>query len=318
MRRTRYWGTAVGFAVAVVVCCAPVEIFLRHFPLIDQHVFPAAASTPGTLAPDPRFVVGYTSWEAFRHENAVDLEPLLVADAPPAWIFLGNSFVHGSGMIVDHVRPTIRDRRIITLHRTDLLPLRCAQARLLNQHASAVERMFLPLSTVDLLGLGEHPLSTLRVGNDGALTYEPRLPPEPWASLIRESALATTAWFRTGRQRVNLGFDKRRLDLGLDETLRGDLQRLFGNLAEATRGTPITVLLIPSYQQLVARVADGYQRDMRALLEPIGYDVVDPLPALRDTADAPALFLPDKHFTARANQILVTELLRHLRRESPP
>lgn len=307
------WLSLVGFVGAVLLCALPAEMFLRYFP--PAETFPGFQSSVGILAADAHFGVGYRSWEAFRAQNAADLASLLTPIEPdhrPAWIFLGNSFVHGPGMLVDHVRLAVPSRLVATLHRSDPLPLRCAQLALLEVHAPRVERMFAPLSTVDLLGLGEQPLATLRISADGALSYAPRLPPEPWAWMIRHSGLAAAAWSRTGRQRGNPEFDKRALDLRIDEPLRSDLHTLFANLARAVDGLPLTVILIPSYQQLVRNVGDGFQQHLRALLQPLGYDVFDPLPALRRHPHPEELFLPDKHFSPRANRLLVEALLEHL------
>lgn len=309
----RHW--LFGFAGAVLMCALPAEVFLRYFPPADRVALSGPPPPVGALAADPDFGVGYQSWEGFRAQNAVDLAPLLTpvdSHQRPTWIFLGNSFVHGAGMLVDHVRMALPNWLIVTLHRTDPLPLRCAQITLLQAHGPPAERTFVPLATVDLLGLGEQPLATLRVSRDGALTYAPRLPPEPWAWMTRHSHLARAAWLRTGRQRGNPDFDKRTLDLRIDDPLHSDLHTLFANLARTANGLPITVILIPSYQQVMRDVGDGFQQHVRALLEPLGYDVFDPLPALRRDPHPDALFLPDKHFSPRANRLLVEALLAHL------
>jgi hypothetical protein len=309
----------LGFVAATLTLGISAELFLRSFTPGELDLYAGERSARrGPLVADSDFGARYRSWGDLYAENAPDLAPWLEESRRPrarqGWVFIGNSFVHGAGMLVDHVRTAVPERQVVTLHRTDPLPIRLAQIDLLAARAAAPERIFIPLSTVDLLELGRQPLATLRVSRGGALTYAPRLPPEPGAWLMRHSKLVTAAWFRTGRHRGNLDFDKRKLDDGIEEPLRSDLHMLFANLARRIDSSRVrlSVILIPSYQQLVDDVGTGFQQRMHALLQPLGYDVVDPYPALHRQSDPAALFLCDKHFTSRANQLVVDSLLTQL------
>jgi hypothetical protein len=313
----------LGFLLAAVMLGSAAEAFLRYGGLVDLDVTLAEhADGRGPFVADRDFSVRYRSWNDLYTRSAGDLAPWLAASqgdgARPTWLFVGSSFVHGAGMMVDHVRATVPERYILTLHRTDPLPVRLAQIDLLRQQTARLERIFIPLGAVDLLGLGDHPLATLRVTNAGVLTFIPRLPPGPGAWLVQHSRAAESAWFRTGRQRGNPEFDKRALDAGVGEWLQSDLRTLFSGLARRAAGIPMTVIVLPSHQQLVHNVSNGFQRELRALLQPLGYDVFDPLPVLQQQADRAALFLPDKHFSPVANELLVAALLKHLQPTSSP
>jgi hypothetical protein len=308
----------LGFVVATFVLGAAGELFLRHSAPAEVDVYLGEQSARrGPFVPDPGFGLRYRAPAALYAESAADLAPWLVEprrpDAQPVWLFIGNSFVHGAGMLVDHVRAGTPDRSIVTMHRTDPLPVRFAQIDVLSEEEQRPERIFMVLTTVDLLGLGEQPLATWRVNATGAITYVPRLPPGPSAWLVERSRLAAAAWFRTGWHRGNPAFDKHALDTRLEAPLAADLQTLFANLARRTRGLPITVIILPSYQQLVRNAGDGFQRRLRAILEPLGYDVFDPQPELRRHPNPQALFLPDKHFSPHANQLVAAALLAHVR-----
>ncbi len=149
----------------------------------------------------------------------------------------------------------------------------------------------------------------------GALTFQPRLPAGPLGALIRCSDLALAAWFRTGGHHSRPSFRSIQLNRSIPSDLRADLDRLFGGLGHlaAAHKTPVTVLLVPNYEQVTRGAPCGFQDDLTPILRGHGIDVCDVRETFRGYPDKPALFIPDKHFTALGNRLLLAELLRHLR-----
>jgi hypothetical protein len=106
-----------------------------------------------------------------------------------------------------------------------------------------------------------------------------------------------------------------RLHREVPPVLRDDLARLFGALARTARehDVPVTVLFIPTYEQIARRAPFAFQDELAALCRGLDLDVCDPRGALLAYPDVPALFLPDRHFTPAGNRVLLDELLGHLR-----
>src|SRR5262249_46044037 len=145
------------------------------------------------------------------------------------------------------------------------------------------ERIFVTLMPMDVVGLGEQPLATLRVNEKGAITYEPRLPGGAAGALARHSRVAFTAWCRGGYQRGNPSFSQKRLQEKIDAPLLADLEHLFANLARVSRqhGAPLTVILIPTYPQIAQGAGFGFQDALVPMLRRQGLDVCDPRDAFR-------------------------------------
>jgi hypothetical protein len=296
------------------------EGYLRLFPPKDLCPYLGKASPlRGIYEADADFGVSYRSWEAFREDNAERLTAYLPWEAssaaPPVWAFFGNSFVQAPGMLADHARAGVPGRRIFNLGRNEPLPIRLAQIKLLLEHGFEPERIFIALMPVDVILLGEQPLATYQVTANGALTYRPRQPAGPLGWLIGRSRLALTAWVRKGQQRGNPQFQAGKLYEGVGETLQRDLHFLFGNLARVAREhhVPVTILLIPAYHQIRCGACCGFQDALGPMFRELGFDVFDPRDAFRQQADLDALFIPDRHFSPLGNQILLRELLQHIR-----
>ena len=134
--------------------------------------------------------------------------------------------------------------------------------------------------------------------------------------LVRASALGRTAWIRC---RLALPRWRRpSLYEAVDDHTASDVERLFGKLALAARQhqVPITVMLIPAYHQVVKNAHFAFQDRLTEILGPLGYDVFDPRQAYLGVSDRENLFLPDLHFNARGNALLLEELLRHTRSQT--
>jgi hypothetical protein len=230
----------------------------------------------------------------------------------------GNSFVQAPGMLADTARARLPDRRIFNLGRNELLPLRFAQARLLLDRGLAPERLFFNLMPVDAIQLARQPLDTYRVNARGAITYDvPAGGPTGW--LARHTRLGLTAWARTRRDASRDGTVSQKLHDRVDPELLADLKRLFVALAADARRhrVPVTVMLLPTHQQVTKGASFAFQDALGACLRQAGLDVFDPRQAFCDHPDRAGLFLPDKHFNEAGNAVLLAELLRHLGRGGP-
>jgi hypothetical protein len=317
--RAYCWWFALGCALAVGFLAGLAEVYLDFFPPKDLKEYLGDKSPlTGIFCPDSDFGVAYRAWPDFCSDNVMQLGPYLpfsrLATDKPVWAFFGNSFVQAPGMLADCARANVHDHCIFNLGRNELFFVRLAQVKLLLDNGLLPERILVELMPVDLVGLGVQPLKTIHVTRHGALTYEPRLPGGPADWLIRHSRVALTAWVRAGRHIGNPRFNKGKLHEGIEDTLLGDVERLFTNLARVTRAkkVPVTVLLIPAYNQVVDGASCGFQDALTTILRPLGYDVFDPREPFCKYPDPRSLFLPDKHFNATGNQILLAELLRHL------
>jgi hypothetical protein len=270
---------------------------------------------------DPDFTVGYRSWDAFAAENVERLPGYLPfakrSNCHEYWAFFGNSFVQAPGMLADRARERLPERTIFNLGKNEPLCLRFSQIKLLLDHGLPAERIFFLLMPVDVVGLGRQPLATQHVTARGALTYEPAHQAGVGGFLARHSRLGLAAAIRSGQQIGNPEFRNDRLYEGIQEPLLGDLRFLFGNLARTARAhhVPVTVMLIPAYHQIRFGASCGFQDALKPFLLEQGYDVFDPREAFRKQADRDGLFIPDKHFSPRGNEILLNELLRHLEQQ---
>jgi hypothetical protein len=310
--------TSCGGFAAVVLLAGFGEAYLRLFPPRDSHVYLGEASPlQGPFASDAEFGVSYRSWQSFCDDNPrvrTDLSHDAPADPRPVWAFFGNSFVQAPGMLADTARAGVPERRVFNLGRNEHLCVRFAQLRLLLEKGLKPERVFVALMPLDVSVLGKDPLASLHVTARGALTFQPRLPDGPLHPLVARSALARTAWFRTGRHHAHPDFRAMQLNRGINDELRADLDHLFGCLVRAAADyhVPITVLLIPNHEQITRGAPFGFQDELTPILRQHGIDVCDPRDAFLTYADKPGLFIPDKHFSDEGNRILLSELLRHL------
>jgi hypothetical protein len=218
-------------------------------------------------------------------------------------------------MLADHARVLAPDHCVFNLARNENLLLRLAQIKLLLEAGMQPERIFIELMPVDLAVLGEEPLETVEVNSAGALLYRPHLPGGLLGGLVGNSRLAFTAWTRTGRHKGNRAFDRRKLYNGLHPVLHADVAELFGNLAQIvhSRNVPVTILLIPSFDQVVGQASFGFQDELGELFRSQGYDVIDPRTPFRRHPDPASLYIPDKHLSDAGNILLTKLILEHLR-----
>jgi hypothetical protein len=323
-RFRRGWLTGLSAAVVMTTLASLGELFLRCFPPKDLQLYLGERSPlTGLYIPDSEFGLTYRSWEAFRADNAERLAEFLplerAAESRPIWAMFGSSFVQAPGMLADTARAGVPDRRIFNLGRNEPFPLRFAQVRELLDHGLAPERVIVGLMPLDTWGLAQSPLASIHVTTRGALTYRPRTPSGPSGWLVGHSRLALAAWTRTNRHVANPTTKPSAMLSGLAPQHTADVGKLFAGLAREChrRGVLVTVIMIPTYEQIQRDAPYGFQDGLAPVLRNLGIDVCDPRDAFGAHPDKAALFVPDKHFSPAGNAMLLAELLRHFR-DHPP
>jgi hypothetical protein len=308
-----------GFVVSSALLLGLAEGYARYFPPVDLYPYLGDDSpAQGIYTSDPDFRLTYRNWEAFHDDNAARLELYLpfskFAAGPKLWAMFGNSFIQAPGMLADHARVLTPDHCVFNLARNEHFLIRLAQIKLLLESGMQPERIFIELMPVDVAGLGEQPLTTVGVNPRGALVYDPTLPQGLLGPVVRQSRLAFTAWTRSGRHKGNTHFDRRALYQGVPPRLLADIAELFGTLSllVQSRGIPVTILLIPSFDQVVGGASYGFQNQLGGLFRDLGYDVIDPRDAFRRAADPASLYIPDKHLSDAGNILLVHQICEHL------
>jgi hypothetical protein len=317
-RGRRFLLLLAGALPAVVLIAGISELFLRCYPPSDLHIYLGEDSpATGPFAPHSRWGASYPSWEAFAADNEARLGPYLPLtdhpDSRPTWAFFGNSFIQAPGMLGDHAQKGIPTRKILYLGRNEYLFVRFAQVEMLLENGLKPERIVIGLMPLDTVPLGIHPLDTLRITRKGAMTWEPPGLTGATRTLANESRLALAAWLRLAKPvPVATTFGKK-LHQGIPPEIAGQLESLFRNLAEVcqSHNVPVTVLLIPTHEQIVRGSPFAFQDCLTPVLREMGFDVLDPREAFRAEPDKPGLFIPDKHFSDAGNRILLRELLAH-------
>ena len=316
LQRVRSIGMfSLGVVCATVLPALLAEGLLRALPPADLDPYLGdSSSRSDVFQAHPQFAITYRSWETFCEEYQDALAPHLPLtdhpDSRPVWAFFGNSFIQAPGMLGDVVTAAVPEKRILYLRRNELLPVRLAQIELLLDAGLRPERIFIELMPIDTLPLHRHPLDSYRVTSKGALTFQPRLPTGCGRWAIEHSRLALTAWVRSGLHEDVPGD----LCRGIDATLRSNLDRMFGHLAQRARayGVPVTILLIPAHEQSLGRSTFGFNDAVREVLAKHGYDFIDPREAFVRHPDPQQLYIPDKHLSDAGNELLLAELLQQL------
>jgi hypothetical protein len=306
----------LGCGLSITLLLGLAEGFLQLFPPTDLKPFLGEKSgLVGHYKADPEFAVTYRSFQAFADDNGRGIKRFQSearAGGPrPVWAMFGNSFVQAPGMLADTARRRLGDRVIFNLGRNEPLCVRFAQIKLLLDNGLKPERVFIAILPIDMPL--DQPLNSIQITSQGALTQRPHLPPGAGGWLVQNSRLALTAWCRLGLHQP-LDANRRSIHNQVPEPLQADLSRLFGGLARASRehGVPVTMILIPSHDQICKGASFGFQDTLTSLARRYGLDVCDVRESFLNHPDKPALFIPDKHFSDLGNEILLDELLRHL------
>jgi hypothetical protein len=190
--------------------------------------------------------------------------------------------------------------------------VRAAQIEFLLEHGLRPERIVFEMQPLDAAVFAHQTVDMVHAGPNGAQDFSPRLPLYG-AGIIRNSRLALTGWVRADMQFALPFFQPAELVDRVPLLIHSQLGTLLGRIGEVSRryGVPVTVLLIPNYEQITRGAGFAFQDDAAKLAKEEGLDVCDIRDPLRDYPDKPALFVPDKHFSAIGNHLLLAEMIRH-------
>jgi hypothetical protein len=314
---------ACGLACALAAVFVLGEVYLRVAPPADLAPYLPDAERAGPFRADAKYGVQYRSLEALAADNPGRFEPYRPLfdnpHLPPTWAFFGSSFAQAPGMLADTARRFVPQRVTFNHGKNEQLPVRLAQAEFLLDSGLRPERIFLVFIPLDVYQFAQHGLDQYRATPGGSLAYGPRLPAVGGA-LVRHSRLALKGWTRTTLHQNRPFFPASALHDRVDDAMRADVRTIFGHFAEAAarHRVPVTVVLLPDYEQLTRgagfAVQDALAEDARA----VGFDVCDVRDAFLAWPDKPGLFIPDKHFSEVGNRLLLAEILAHLKATDLP
>ncbi len=311
----RYLRFAAGFACGLIALLAIGEILLRLAPPADVLPYTGAASPlTGPFVPDPVLGVTYRSYEEFSSRYAGRLADLETENAGrPVWAMFGNSFVQAPGMLGDTAQAALADRQMFHLRLNEPIYLRVAQFRLLLENGLRPERAFFVLLPIDLYAIALDPVAALGVTPGGAISRSIRKPPL-LAPLLDHSLLALAAWIRSGRHNLLPGFRGDDVLKPLPALLTDELDALTAEIARAGRqyGVTVTMVFIPNRAQVLGAPSTVPQQAVGDAARKAGLDFVDTTAAFLGQSEPLGLFIPDWHFSARGNAVLLAAILAHL------
>jgi hypothetical protein len=305
-----------GFAVALAVLCAVGEAYLRVAPPANLQEYLPNSDRSGPFAPDARYGIRYRSPAALEEDcphYALVRKFAELPDPPPCWAFFGNSFVQMPGALADTARAKQSKFAVVNLPRvTTPVPIRFAQAEVLLATGLKPARAFFTFIPLDAHTFELHSLSQTRATPGGALAYEPRTPAVSGA-LVRNSRLALAGYTRTGLHHARPFAKAAALYDTVPDSVRADVRALFVAFAETAKRyrVPVSVVLLPSYEQVTRTAGFAVQDAIAEEARAVGWCVCDVRAAFRAHPNKPELFLPDKHFSAPGNELLLREVMKH-------
>lgn len=308
--------------VAAMAAFAVGELYLRAAPPGDLAPYLPESDRPGPFRNDPTFGVQYRSLDALATDNPGRFDPYRPLfnnpDGPRTWAFFGSSFAQAPKMLADTSRQFVPQRVIFNLGKNEPLAVRMAQASFLLDNGLKPERIFLVCIPLDVHMLALHGLDQYRATESGALVYAPRVPPVG-GGLIQSSRLALKGWTRTTLHLNRPFFPASALYSRVDSVVRADLRTAFSGLAETTarHRVPVTVVLLPSYDQVLRGAGFAVQDALAEDAHAVGFDVCDTRAAFLAWPNKPGLFIPDKHFSDVGNRLLLATIIEHLKANDP-
>ena len=314
-RRARLHSLA-GFLLAAGALLAVGEVGVRVAPPRAVQPYLPDDDRPGPFRSDPHYGVQYHSWDAFHADYADGLKPheflFTASDPPKTWAMFGSSFVHAPGMLADTAREQVPNRHVFNLGRNEFLYVRAAQIEFLLEHGLRPERIVFAMHPLDAAVFAHQTVRMVHAGPNGALAFDPRVP-AVGGEVVRKSRLALAGWVRADLQHAVPFYKPSELADRVHPVIRSELRALLNRIGEVTarHGVPVTVLLLPNYEQIARGAGHAFQDEATALAAEAGLDVCDVRDVFRNYPDQPALFAPDKHFSAVGNRLLLAELLKH-------
>lgn len=306
----------IGLLLGLVGPLAAGELYARYQPPADLNLYLGDSSPlTGPYKPDPVLGADYRSFEALHDDyrpRLGELDPFRAQR--PAWLWFGNSFVQAPGMLGDTSQAAMPDRLMVYLRRNEPLYVRAAQLRLLLARGFKPERIIFVMLPIDTLLSPQRPISSVHVNTAGAITYAPRMPSEPFASLIQHSRLAFLGWVRSGRQNADPSYRPVHSAYRVSPFATDDLERVLRVLGQSAREhrVPITVALLPNREQINGRASFIWQDAVTGLAKTSGLDVFDARHVFDGITNKPDIFVPDGHFNPQGNALVLAALRKHL------
>lgn len=309
-RRPLRWLALVWLVVGFACPLFAGELYLRTFPPKDLWPYLGEASPEvGMYKADPITGVDFRERALFIQHDAARIQQLKLNSATddqrPRWLLFGNSFIQMDGMLGDHLQRALPNKQMVFLKRNEFVYIRVAQLRHLMEMTPKVERIIFALMPLDSVSIGQHPLSTVRTNQRGAITYDT---PE----LTQRSRLMLAGWLRLLKPIPQANSYAHQLNKRIPEELEQQYNQLFAEMKRIAGAKPVTLLLIPTYEQIMGRGSHLFQDRLTALAVANQLDVFDARHVFNAEADQSSLFIPDKHFSDRGNRILLRAVLTHL------
>jgi hypothetical protein len=311
-----------GFFVAAALVLALGEVYLHVSPPSDLIPYLVDEDRAGPFRPDPRYGVQYRSLDTLVEDNPGRFDAyrdlLSAANPPPSWALFGSSFVQAPGMLADTAREFVPRRVILNLGKNEPLPVRFAQADLLLECGLKPSRIFFVIIPLDVFAFASHGLGQFRTTAGGALAYAPSLP-RVGGAVVSKSRLALKGWTRT-KLHLNLPFFAAAgLHDRLDPAIQADVRTVFEHFAATAErhNVPVTLVLLPDYEQVTRNEHLALQEVLAIEAGAVGFDVCDAYTPFRMWPDKPGLFVPDKHFSATGNRLLLAAVIEHLKALEP-
>jgi hypothetical protein len=285
------------------------EAYLRGFPPADLRPY-LGDDAPGQdlYRPDGRLGIDYRNFDSFAAANAERLAAYRPIDAArPHRAMFGNSFVQMAGMLGDTARVAEPQHDCFFLGRNEPLPLRVAQIRLLLRAGLRPGRIVFAILPVDAIPLVQHPLPTWGSNASGVRTYVAPASAGSRLLLAGRLRLVDPVPSANAAGRTAVG--------EWPASLATDFDAILGVLAAVATeaGVPVTILLIPTFEQVVLGKPHRFQDRVTAIAASHRLDVCDLRDAFRGEPEPRSLFIPDKHFSPRGNAILFAALAAHER-----
>lgn len=306
----------IGLLVGLVGPLAAGELYARYQPPADVNLYLGDRSPlSGPFKPDPKLGADYRSFETLNADYQARFDELnAFRSQRPTWLWFGNSFVQAPGMLGDTAQAAMPDRLMVYLRRNEPLYVRAAQLRLLLARGLKPERIIFVMLPIDSLLSPQRPISSIHVNTTGAITHAPRMPPEPFASVIQNSRLAFLGWVRSGRQNADPSYRPVHSAYRVSPFAADDLERVMSVLAQSARDhrVPITVALLPNREQINGRASFIWQDAVTGIARTNGLDVFDARHVFDGIASKLDIFVPDGHFNPYGNALVLAALRKHL------
>lgn len=306
----------LGMVLGVVGPLAAGEFYARYQPPADINLYLGDRSPlHGPFKPDPVLGADYRSFDDLRTDYSERLSEIdALRSARTSWLWFGNSFVQAPGMLGDIAQAALGDRRMIYLRRNEPFNIRAAQLRLFLQQGMRPERVIFVLLPIDTALSPWRPIASIRVTQSGAVTYQPRMPPRPFGALVDHSRLALLGWVRSGQQNADPSYRPAHAASTLSPYVIDDMTRVLGVVGSSARKhrVAVTVALLPNRNQILGREGFHWQDAAARIASENGLDVFDGRNVFDGVANKLDVFLPDNHFNASGNAIVLSALRRHL------